>query len=67
MLAHASSLISRQRLPVRAAAGSQAQLGTQDELLPGNSSPVKHLQYELGIGREQENKQLRGGEEVSRD
>lgn len=65
MLAHASSLISWQCLPVRPAAGLQAQLGMQNELLPGNSNPVKHLQYELGVSREQKNKQLCGGDEVS--
>lgn len=67
MLAHASSLIIRHRLPVRPTAGLQAQLGMQNKLLPGNTDPVKDLQYELGISREQKNKQLHGGDEVSTD
>lgn len=39
-----------------------AQLEIQNELLPGNCNPVKHVQYELEVSREQKNKQLRGGD-----
>lgn len=39
----------------------------QNKLLLGNGDPVKDLQYGLGISREQKNKQLCGGDEVSTD
>lgn len=58
MLDHASSLISPHCLPVRRTVGLQAQLGMQNELLPGNNDPVIDLQYKLGINTEQKNKQL---------